>query len=316
VGGASPTPHHGSLDAAVAWSYDLLSDEDQQVFRTVAVFDGDFDLTAASALAGRPVVDSVARLAASSLVVADLSVRPRRYRLLHVLRAWARAATPAEEARRLQRALELWAADLGRTAATELTDLGRAAQWMSTLDRERPNLDGALRSGLAVGDPLLTLQTAIDLAPLALRGRPREGLTLLLAALERAAGQPDAPADALAHAHMAAANLCVACGDVTAGLAQTSRAVSSAREAGLPDVAAAATAVEGFLVLVTGDAEGAERRGLESLAAATPGHPGARARAHALITLGVWPTRSATTRGRCACSTAQPVRPRTPPTGR
>jgi len=56
---------------AIAWSYDLLSTEEQELFRQVSVFVGTFTLEAASAIAGKDgadVLDLVAALVDESLV--------------------------------------------------------------------------------------------------------------------------------------------------------------------------------------------------------------------------------------------------------
>jgi len=83
---------HRTLQGAVAWSHDLLTDEEKVVFRRLAVFPASFDLTAAEFVAGDgagsvDVVDCVLRLVDRSLVVYDPSID--RYRLLETLRQYA-----------------------------------------------------------------------------------------------------------------------------------------------------------------------------------------------------------------------------------
>ena len=59
---------------AIAWSYDLLAEAEQRLFRRLAVFVGGFTLEAAEAVAGNPdqhgldVFDEVASLVEKSLV--------------------------------------------------------------------------------------------------------------------------------------------------------------------------------------------------------------------------------------------------------
>jgi predicted ATPase/class 3 adenylate cyclase/DNA-binding CsgD family transcriptional regulator len=79
-----------SLAATVAWSYRLLGDDEQRVFRLVSVFPGPFTLEAAGAVAGAGAEAAVLRLVDCSLVSPP---RPgpdgrSRYVLLETLRAY------------------------------------------------------------------------------------------------------------------------------------------------------------------------------------------------------------------------------------
>lgn len=84
------TERHRTLQAAVAWSYDLLDSESRRVFRCLSVFVGGFGLEDAAAVVGGPdadpfdVPDQVTRLVDRSLVVRDGDAG--RYRLLETLR--------------------------------------------------------------------------------------------------------------------------------------------------------------------------------------------------------------------------------------
>jgi predicted ATPase len=87
---------HQTLQAAVDWSYGLLSATERVVFDRLAVFSGGFTLAAAAAVAsgdgieGWDVVDAVAGLVAKSMVVADPgSEEHTRYHLLETLRQYA-----------------------------------------------------------------------------------------------------------------------------------------------------------------------------------------------------------------------------------
>ena len=58
-----------SLEAAVDWSYQLLSEPEQRLFRFLSVFPGPFTLEAAEAVAGTEAGPSVLRLVDCSLLV-------------------------------------------------------------------------------------------------------------------------------------------------------------------------------------------------------------------------------------------------------
>jgi predicted ATPase/DNA-binding SARP family transcriptional activator len=83
---------HGTLRAAVDWSYRLLSAEEQELFAALAVFPGAFDPEAATAVSGGDpdtVRDRLARLVDRSMLTADLHAAPARFALLETLRAYA-----------------------------------------------------------------------------------------------------------------------------------------------------------------------------------------------------------------------------------
>ena len=96
---------HRSLHGALAWSYGLLSDAEQRLFRALGVFAGGFTLDLAVTLTsdehvGRwDVVDGLASLVEGSLVSLD-GEDPPRYRLLETMRAYAleQLAAPGPQA--------------------------------------------------------------------------------------------------------------------------------------------------------------------------------------------------------------------------
>ena len=80
--------------ATVAWSYQLLSSDEQLLFDRLSVFAGSFDLAAAGeicagdGLDGADIVDLVGGLVDKSMVIAVRSERGTRYRLLETLRQY------------------------------------------------------------------------------------------------------------------------------------------------------------------------------------------------------------------------------------
>jgi len=86
-------PRHRTLTAALDWSYQLLEEQDQRIFRQLAVFSGGFTIEAAAAVAGAGedtvVAEIIARLVRKSLVTPDLRNSRLRFRLLETTRAFA-----------------------------------------------------------------------------------------------------------------------------------------------------------------------------------------------------------------------------------
>ena len=85
---------HQTLRATIDWSYDLLSESEQRLLSRLAVFTGGCTLEAAEVVcAGDPidaddVFESLARLVAHHLVVADDMKEETRYRLLDTIRQY------------------------------------------------------------------------------------------------------------------------------------------------------------------------------------------------------------------------------------
>jgi predicted ATPase/DNA-binding SARP family transcriptional activator len=84
--------HHDVLQAAVEWSYRLLSDRERAVFDQLSVFAGGFDRRAADAVcsAGGPashgVIDPLSALVDKSMVVAERQPGGTRYNMLETMR--------------------------------------------------------------------------------------------------------------------------------------------------------------------------------------------------------------------------------------
>jgi predicted ATPase/DNA-binding SARP family transcriptional activator len=153
---------HRTLRAAIAWSYDLLPDDEQRLFRHLAVFADGFDLATAETVArdldvtGDPVA-LLAHLVDASMVVADLDLP--RYRMLDSLRHFGldRLADDGELGEASAR-LRRWAVELARwfeTAAESEDEVAADAR----LRRELGNLQAAWIDARTAGD----LDAAIDL---------------------------------------------------------------------------------------------------------------------------------------------------------
>lgn len=86
---------HRTLGDAMGWSYQLLNSVEQHVFQELAIFPGDFTLTAAEQLISAELgesyrlVDVIYGLVEKSLVTLQAGTQPLRYRYLSMLRAYA-----------------------------------------------------------------------------------------------------------------------------------------------------------------------------------------------------------------------------------
>jgi predicted ATPase len=92
-GRKSAVARHRTLDAALDWSYELLSNDERELLQMLSIFAGVFTLDAATGLCGQQVadtltvIDSLANLVRKSLVSADTSGAHVRYRLMDTTKA-------------------------------------------------------------------------------------------------------------------------------------------------------------------------------------------------------------------------------------
>lgn len=153
---------HRSLCAVLSWSYDLLGEEEQTLFRRLGAFVGAFDIDAAAAVGGdrAGVADLLGRLADKSLVV-HLRGRVSRWRLLGTVRAFALAQLSAagEEDKTKERLLR-WAAAAASTAEGRLGD----PAWREDFDAMAADLRAALAASDGPGE--VTHRLASSLAHL------------------------------------------------------------------------------------------------------------------------------------------------------
>lgn len=157
--GAGPrdAPHrHQSLQAAISWSYELLTVPEQQLFRRLAVFRGGFALESAEAVCGDlglDVLDGLASLTDKSLLRrAALPAGTTRFLMLETIREFAVERLAAEdelEQGRTRHAVHF--ADLAdRTEASLISP--DEEMWMERLWRDTENLRAALDWSLETGD--------------------------------------------------------------------------------------------------------------------------------------------------------------------
>ncbi|WP_133785213.1 LuxR C-terminal-related transcriptional regulator [Kribbella sp. VKM Ac-2571] len=167
-----------TLAASIDWSYDLLDEDERQVFRRLSVFAGGFALDAASAVCGA-VLEVLARLVDKSLVVAEGG----RYRLLETIREYAGTRLTADDDvrdRHLDHFLQV------AEAAEPLLDKDRDA-WRVLIEPDRENYRAALEHGLSADDPERGRRLAAALRWLwNLQATGNEGIGCLRRAIERA----------------------------------------------------------------------------------------------------------------------------------
>lgn len=236
-GSPNAQPRHQTLEAALDWSYELLSAAERALLRRLSVFVGGFELEPAETVCAggevktREVPELLAALVSRSLVAVDVGSTPHaRYRLLETIRAFASdRLEEAREAAGLREAHAGFYLALAEQAEPELTGPAQA-HWLERLDSERDNLRSALdwSLGHAQGEWALRLAGALVLF-WRVRGHFSEGRDLLEAALS--AGQGEAPA-LRAKALWGAGFLTLMAGDPQGAVPSLEQSLSGFREQG------------------------------------------------------------------------------------
>jgi predicted ATPase/class 3 adenylate cyclase len=196
-GSRTGLPHHQTLQAAVAWSYDLLSPQERALFDRLSVFAGGFSLEAVEAVCAddpADVLDLLTRLVDKSLVATESIDHDIRYRMLDTIRHYSleRLGESGEGDAVRSRHLE-WHAGLAAQAEPALVGADQLG-WLDRLELEHDNLrsglewararDSRLEAGLRMAGALHRFWI--------LRGYLREGRDWLEGLLARAQGASEA----------------------------------------------------------------------------------------------------------------------------
>jgi predicted ATPase/class 3 adenylate cyclase len=163
-GSRTALPRQQTLRSLIDWSYDLLSEEERQLFCQLSVFVGGWSLEAAEAICSElDVLALLAELVRKSLVVADESVDEvaTRFRMLETIRQYAHEKLEAilgiaEISDRHARFFTRLAVE----AEPHLNGGPKNLEWLQRLEIEHGNLRAALEWCLSGGDQPMGAQLA------------------------------------------------------------------------------------------------------------------------------------------------------------
>jgi predicted ATPase/DNA-binding SARP family transcriptional activator len=228
-GTRSADSRHETLKAAMDWSYRLLSENEQRLFRQLAVFAGGFTLEAAESVNGgdgaNGIVELVGQLVDKSLVTPQESGdRTTRYSTLETVREYALARLLEHgELEATQGRHAAYFAQLVEVARTRITGPERK-RWLQVLGSDVDNLRSVFDASTVA--PQTALALAAGLAEFwELRGEYSEGRARLDAALARSPEPTKIRGDALS----AAGLLAWAQGDQSAASDYTHQALALTR---------------------------------------------------------------------------------------
>lgn len=216
---AARSLRHASLDAALDWSWRLLSPEDQRRLAWLSVFRGGWTADAAAAVwGGDDTPEALARLVADSLVRAELGTDgTMRYQLLEMVREFS--AQRLADAGAARAAHRRWCIDHTRTHADVLPLA------------EVPNLLQALRSGIEDGCAGETLALALAAeSHWERRGITPEVDALWREALAQVVAGPQAHTAEVQQARCLFARRLYEAGQVATAVALVEQAVSAAQD--------------------------------------------------------------------------------------
>jgi len=146
-----------TLRATLAWSHDLLSAQEQTLYRRLGVFAGSFDLACVEGFCSEGIPDALnllVQLVEKSLVQVEQGIAGNRYRLLETVRQDARERLAAAgESRRIEELHRDWYLKLAERADRD-SDPEVAREWPpERFELEHDDLRAALASAIRHDPP-------------------------------------------------------------------------------------------------------------------------------------------------------------------
>ena len=283
VGARDLPQRQRTIWATLEWSHELLSEEEQILFRRLSVFVGGFTLEAAEtvgasgSIVAKNVLEILGRLVEQSLVVAkpDEKGNGVRYGMLEPVRQYAweklKESGEAQDTQRRHFAHFLGlaeAADLSYGLLTGVKLTGAEGEaWMDRLEREHDNLRAALGWTKERGDAEAGLRLAGALSWFWwMRGYFGEGRNWTKDILEKAArGGLGAVDGARAKALLGAGMLSFGHGDLLRSITLLEEGLATYRRLGDQAGTAATVAMLGYVRRAQGNDDRAEELSEESL---------------------------------------------------
>jgi len=161
AGGSQLTPmRHQTLRATMDWSYRLLSEHEQVLFRRMAAFTGGCSLEAIEQVCtddgfeATDMLDVLSHLIDKSLVTADVLAEGKaRYRMLATIHQYAAMRLAASgEAPRVQQQHNEYFTSLVEQAAVHFAVGGDQKHWLDQVEAEQGNIRSALHTALTDKD--------------------------------------------------------------------------------------------------------------------------------------------------------------------
>jgi predicted ATPase/DNA-binding CsgD family transcriptional regulator len=259
-GSRAALPRQQTLMAAIDWSHDLLSGQEQAGLRRLAVFPADFGLDAAEAVAKGTSIDRsgvlelLSSLTEKSFVVRMPANAVARYRMHETMREYAllKLRETDEEAASIGALIRFYSALCG--VAEAAAQSVHVVEWLKRMDSEADNVRAALRHCLNGPDHALGMSMVGSLLWYWTARATSEGAYWLDLFLER----KEADLLALARALYARGFMAMTQGDATTAQAFLDEAEVNARTVGDLPLVARILAVSAGVRIMARDLEGAQ----------------------------------------------------------
>ncbi|MGI8519649.1 MAG: ATP-binding protein, partial [Actinomycetota bacterium] len=185
-----------TLRGAIHWSYEILSEDEQKLFRRLGVFSGGWSLEAAEAVCDRggltfDVLDGLTSLVDKSLVRA-VSGDEERFSMLETIQEFAVDRLDASgEGEKVWRSHAEHFRELAEEAEPNTVQGPQQFRWLEVLEVEHDNLRAALTHLSRLGDGEGQRRLAVALSPFwRLHGHLTEGRRWLLEAVSTRGNDP------------------------------------------------------------------------------------------------------------------------------
>lgn len=235
TGGPTPLPRHQTLQAAIDWSYNLLTDRERMLLLRLSVFVGSAPLAAVEAVCAgegateEEVLDLLLSLRDKSLISSDTTGEEARYSMLETIRQYAHERFAASANARAVRDRHLhWFLALVERAEPEIYG-PHQREWLAQLESERTNIRAAFDWAIDTQDADAALRIA---AALARPGFIHGQFSQVGEFLDRALAQTTSLTRARLKAQTRRADLAWHQGDVHLAIALAEDALHHARELG------------------------------------------------------------------------------------
>src|SRR5262249_30407904 len=166
-GSKTAPPRLQTLLAAIKWSFDLLTPEEQQLLERLSVFAGGWTLAAATAVGGSgedefAMLDRLTRLADKSLIALDYGCGiESRYTMLETVRQYALAQITADGVRDARVRHARFFAGLAADYETLSHDANKVTGWLTRMNADHENV---LAAHAACGLYAELAETGLELA--------------------------------------------------------------------------------------------------------------------------------------------------------
>ena len=225
-GGRAALPRHQTLETAIDWSHDLLTETERTLLRRLCVFTGRFTLEDVEAVCVPHALGPLGSLVEKSLVVREDFRGLACYRLHETMREYAagKLRDSSEDEAVERRCTAYYVA---RCQATALQARFQLPTWLAWMDLEIDNIRSVLRRCLVRSDSVAGIQLATSLSWFWITRATTEGVRWLDELLASGPGNPAT----LGWSYFIRGFLAVLQGDWSTARPALERAMAASREA-------------------------------------------------------------------------------------